>query len=108
VKERLESGNPNLEKDFQSARHDFDAATDSLASISPVPPAMTKADDLIKESCSAWHGFSFRLNQDYSRIFGGDETESYSKDVMAKYDEGTHLFDEAVVETGHVADSYRH
>ena len=96
----------NYKKEFEQARQDYEAALERLGNISPVPPAMSKADGLVKESCAKFQGFSSLVHDDYDRISVGAENRYYVRDLLKKYGEGTDLFNQALAETKRVVDNH--
>lgn len=96
----------DFRKNFEQTRQDYNTALDRLSSISPVPPAMSKADGLVKQSCSTFRVFSSMVHDDYARISVGAENRYYVRDLLKKYAEGTDLFNQATSETKRVVDNF--
>ena len=95
----------DFRKNFEQARQDYNTALDRLSNISPIPPAMSKADGLVKQSCNRFRGFSSMAHDDYARISVGAENRYYVRDLLKMYGEGTDLFNQATAETKRVVDS---
>jgi hypothetical protein len=88
-----------FEASFTQARGDYESALDKLASIRPIPPAMSKANALAQQGVSSYRQESSLWARFYRTIALGQDDQILVKKRIKLFDEGTRFIDAAISES---------